>query len=380
MVRKIKPKFVLTIFLLIFLSSVSGFSGSGSGTADNPYHISNLEDLDQVREDLSANYMLVSDIDASPTEEWNYNETSGEYMGWDPIGDSSQDSQFKGGFDGNGHKIENLFINRPSEDYVGLFGYANNSDIENIGVTKVDVTGNSHVSSLVGTNYGNITRSYSTGEVSSEYYGGGLVGTNRENVSKSYAITDVYGNTYIGGLAGYSNGVIIESYSAGHSDIGGLTASTGFSTENNIGYSYWDVNSSDQEDSAGAPNEELSYLGLNTSEMKDRSNLEGFDFENTWEFVENRNNGYPVLQAFNLNPSTPPDIAVSWNDNSENEEGFRLYSNASGEFKQIGNTAANNEGFVHPLPEQSVGRYICYRITAYNEFGESEPAEGCITP
>src|SRR5690554_4373623 len=64
-------------------------------------------------------------IDAND-EYWNNGE------GWEPIGSSSSNA-FKAVFEGNGHVIRNLYINRPNTSYVGLFGYANNATIRQIG-------------------------------------------------------------------------------------------------------------------------------------------------------------------------------------------------------------------------------------------------------
>ena len=77
--------------------------------------------------------------------------------GWEPIGDNSttsNDSRFTAIFEGNGHTISNLFINRSSTDYVGLFGYVkeNTAELRNIGLLEVKVKGDDYVGGLVADN------------------------------------------------------------------------------------------------------------------------------------------------------------------------------------------------------------------------------------
>ena len=67
---------------------------------------------------------------------------------------------------GDGHKIANLYIKRPSMDNVGLFGYTDTSaEIKNIGVTDVYIDGRYHVGGLIGQVIGSVSNSYATGIV-----------------------------------------------------------------------------------------------------------------------------------------------------------------------------------------------------------------------
>ncbi|BBI48430.1 hypothetical protein HORIV_08510 [Vreelandella olivaria] len=73
--------------------------------------------LQAMRDDLEGHYALGADIDASNTVNWE------EGKGWEPVGFDSflsgQDS-FRGAFNGLGHTISDLTINRPEEDNVGF--------------------------------------------------------------------------------------------------------------------------------------------------------------------------------------------------------------------------------------------------------------------
>jgi len=289
-----------------------------------------------MQEDLSANYIVVNDIDASGTVNWNNGQ------GFNPIGENYV--RFTGSFDGQNHTISNLSINRV-DYYVGLFGTIGSSaEVENVGVINVNITGEEEVGGLVGYNKGNISNSYSTGNVTGEFRVGGLVGGNDEgnisnsystgnvtgekwvgglvgdndkgNISNSYSTGNVTGESIVGGLVGYNdNGNISNSYSTGNvtgnREVGGLvgenkgTVSDSYSTgnvsgNNNVGGlvghalfgsvsdSYWDTEATGQSSSDGGSS-------ITTSELQG-SSADGnthLDFTDTWSTVTG---DYPELQ------------------------------------------------------------------------------------
>ncbi|RLG28463.1 hypothetical protein DRO03_09765, partial [Methanosarcinales archaeon] len=111
--------------------------------------ITNCTELQNIRNNLDGDYYLANDIDCSA---FDY----GDGKGFMPIG--TYDSVFTGTFDGKGYKITNLYINRPSTDYVGLFGdIGSRGEITNTSLEDVDVNGSAYVGGLVGFNYGTIT-------------------------------------------------------------------------------------------------------------------------------------------------------------------------------------------------------------------------------
>ena len=140
--------------------------------------------------------------------------------GWEPIG-TSRDSQFTAIFEGNGHTIIGLYINRPSTDFVGLFGATGiGAIIRNVSLEEVEVTGQNNVGSLVGHNLSDdsITCSYATGTVTGVFSVGGLVGYNNGIITSSYATGSVTGTgSSVGGLVGenLSGGDITCSYATG---------------------------------------------------------------------------------------------------------------------------------------------------------------------
>ncbi len=202
---------------------------SGSGTSGDPYLISSLENLywlsqsDTVWND-SAYYQQTTDIDASPTTTWD------DSAGFSPIG--SFGNEFVGNYDGDGHTISNLFINRPGQNQVGLFGAVNNSELQNLGLPDVQVTGGGRVGALFGLTNGSttITNSYSSGTVTGGINTGGLGGSLNTDLvaSSNYSSASVSSSgSSSGGLFGNAVfATITDSYATGPviglSSLGGL--------------------------------------------------------------------------------------------------------------------------------------------------------------
>ena len=180
---------------------------SGSGTASDPYVISDKEDLSAMRDMVnsaffnnkygSASYLLTADIDL-------------ENEAWTPIGTFNDDGNgfkpiFIGDFNGNMHTISNLTVNE-SYPYAGLFGRIGSSSKAG-SITALNVIGN--VSST------------------SDYVGGicGEIGRG-STITNSDFIGNVTGSTYVGSIAGkciysgeisdcYSNGTVTAKSCAG---------------------------------------------------------------------------------------------------------------------------------------------------------------------
>ena len=150
--------------------------------------------------------------------------------GWDPIG--GEDAPFAATFNGNGHTIANLIINRPTEDEVGLFGEADRILIDGVGVVGADVTGQDGVGSLLGRGiYVTVRNSHASGEVTGRNEVGGLVGGSSGSVGDSYAAVRVSGTDGVGGLVGHQFlNRIVSSFATGNvsgtNAVGGLVGAT----------------------------------------------------------------------------------------------------------------------------------------------------------
>lgn len=187
---------------------------------------------------LSGNYALGTDIDANGTSGWN------GVSGFVPVGAPA--TPFTGTFDGLGHTITDLYINRTGINYVSLFGYADiPAVIKNTGMVNVNIAGYAYVGGLVGRNRGTITNSYSTGAVAGFGQVGGLVGNNYSlsTITNSYSTSTVtFSGTginpgYFGGLVGWNLGSINNSYSTG-TVSGGAAYYVGGLVGHNYSFSY----------------------------------------------------------------------------------------------------------------------------------------------
>ena len=197
-------------------------AGKGEGTVDSPYLISDIHQLQviggavpdnvatvlaarwRVSEDfvqdeaartfganrLLSHYLLVSDIDASPTRAWA--------QGFAPIGGSENKGGFRGVFDGGDFLIRELHIRRPREDDVGLFSALEaGSDVTHLGLQNVEILGDERV--------------------------GGFAGAMRGGaLSINWISGLVSGNDDVGGFAGWqTNGMLEENWSSARIGSGG---------------------------------------------------------------------------------------------------------------------------------------------------------------
>ena len=153
---------------------------------------------------LGGSYALAGSLDASGTT----------YT--DALIGSDNSHSFIGSFEGLGHTIRNLTVNK-SGDFAGLFGYSSGT-IRDIGLTGGSVSGTTSVGGLVGALFGTITNAYATGVVSGTAYVGGLVGYQDSGgtIGNAYATGAVSGYAYVGGLVGYQvGGTIGNAYATG---------------------------------------------------------------------------------------------------------------------------------------------------------------------
>ena len=195
---------------LVFPAGMSAqFSGSGSGTKDDPYRIFNADQLNQVRNfagKTDVYFSLEADIDMT---QWIAENNPSQ--GWLPIGNNN--SGFCGKFNGNGHTISNLWINRPNTDYIGLFGYISTDvDIQNLKLENADYVGKDYVGGFVGycNNANSITSCAFNGKISGNDYIGGICGYNFNDnydmtISDCFTDSHIKGRDKIGGICGYND-------------------------------------------------------------------------------------------------------------------------------------------------------------------------------
>jgi filamentous hemagglutinin family protein len=179
------------------------------------------QSLQNLASDLNGHFALGSNIDADVTSTW------GGGAGFNPVGSSS--APFTGVFDGLGHSIYALKINRPSQDGVGLFGAIGSSTIRNVGLRAFRVSGQDFTGSLAGrvvdgsvATIANVYNSLDPDYIANSGNGyfpsvsgrsktGGLVGAlgggTNVTISDCINLADITATAqYTGGLIGYAGG------------------------------------------------------------------------------------------------------------------------------------------------------------------------------
>ena len=200
-------------------SSSNPFAG-GNGTVSSPYKIATAAQLNKVRSYLNKNFILTADIDLS------------SYANWEPIGafkplsDKPEDAEtpdpkvtFRGSFNGNGHTISNLKIDR-KDMAIGLFGCITQNEnksnvIYDLTVKNINVIGyNDLVGGVIGHQAAGspiekielIGDNKIIGNDNSANVGGIVGGTMYSNITDCKAQADIVingdGNNLVGILAG----------------------------------------------------------------------------------------------------------------------------------------------------------------------------------
>ena len=245
--------------------------------------------------------------------------------GWNPIGNNpwkDYSEAYNAVFEGNGHTISNLFINREGERGNGLFGALDvGAVVRNVGLNDVNLTGGGYTAAFAGESSGLVKNVYATGRLSGSGFAGGLVGKNhhgtvanswsavkvsgrhllgsiymgpagglvgfnwRGTVRNSYARGPVHGSKSVGGLIGANNSytTVENSYSIGPVDrfknysVGGLF---GLSGAGRIPGVYWNQETSGRAFDSSGP-------GKTTAELQTPTSASGIyaDWDPaTWDF------------------------------------------------------------------------------------------------
>ena len=107
----VRQIFVLSYVFILLVSNVplsfatfSSVGGVGNGTVENPYNITNWTTLNEVRDDLSANYNLINNISSATTDYPGIGDS------WIAVGDPDEMNPFVGTLDGLNNTISDLVI------------------------------------------------------------------------------------------------------------------------------------------------------------------------------------------------------------------------------------------------------------------------------
>lgn len=221
-------------------------SVEGGVTTYTVYNATGLQEVNWlVRNNLSANITLAGDIALSTPSDGGSN--------WTPIG--SNQEAYTGTFDGAGHTIRGLVINR-SSNYQGLIGYLGKGTVKNVTIEGCTITGESSIGGIAGGNEGGIIENcivkatsgkpVSITGMSSDI--GGIVGGNYQSgtvigcrvladggavtVASSNSFTMVHSN-YVGGIVGLNGSILAACFVKGV-DVKGSEESVGGIAGGNI--------------------------------------------------------------------------------------------------------------------------------------------------
>ena len=280
----------LSIFLIVtaFIVGVAGCDDGNNAPLPQNLEIRDWYDLDAVRDNLDGSHTLMNDLDSTTA---GYMElaspTANEAKGWQPI---AVNATFVGSFDGQGCEICDLFINRPNESDVGLFGVVEAGGvIENVGIVNGNITGYEAVGSLVGYNRGTVRNSYTRGNVAGDLDVGSLVGVNDGTVSTSYSSGSLTGRDGIGGLVGKNEGTMSNSYSIstvnGNDFVGNLVGANGGTVSNS--YTSGTVNGSDFVGGLAGRNEGAVSKCYSTGNVTGDEHIGGLVGQNLYGVVSN---------------------------------------------------------------------------------------------
>ena len=210
----------ITMLTACTITAQAQFSGQGSGTEKDPYQITNGDQLFDVRNDLTAHYKVMNDIDLGA-----WIEEDNPQNGWNPIGNAT--TPFRGSFNGNGHSIKNLRISRSGSDAVGLFGCVVEATIQRVCLVNVNIEGGQNVGAITGRileDIGTIPSRISDniivgGKIAGQNAIGGIVGSvlfiksvDRDyprythNITGNVVMAEIEGSSKIGGICGVIDG------------------------------------------------------------------------------------------------------------------------------------------------------------------------------
>lgn len=275
-----KKLFGLLLALCMFISLLptSSWAADSTGTEECTHFISDLAELEMFRDYINSGntgageyFVLTADIDMSE----KYSETTG--VSWEMIGDvdlfeGTYDNPFQGTFDGGGHTISGLYINKTGPggafgfDSGALFGVIDGGTVKNLnvkGYVSVAADGGEAagiagavwngaitdcsfdgvvecpnyvaVGIVAGCNESVISGCKTSGRVTGYHLVGGIVGTGDGTIINCINESEIIGTAVAGGIAGFWSGKIEDCVNRG-SVTGKPLPSAGFTVEESEEY------------------------------------------------------------------------------------------------------------------------------------------------
>lgn len=312
----------------------------GSGKKADPYLIETPAQFDAIRENRSAYFKLIADLDFASYEKED---------GWWPLaewgsGDGS-DSRFSGTVDGDGHKISNLMAKHGDDTGahdMSVFGVVDGGTIKNLLLENITVVGGGRLGIVSGftrnatfEQIGVVNSSCSnigTGSNSSGLAGpctgttvitncytidcnvmaksadgntgdavGGIVSSGSATVMYCYSTSTIDGKTNVGGIIGANDGATVTSCLALNNDIKGEVEVThrivgkrnGGDVSDNYAHSSVLVNGLAVTEGVGADTDN----GETVEDLTEEFYVDdlGWDFDEVWKIDESIS-PYPIFK------------------------------------------------------------------------------------
>lgn len=372
--KKFLSKLTFMILILCCIYNINtyaatneaGFAG-GSGTENDPYQITTKEQLSNVRNYMSSNFILMNDI---VFEESDFKSGGAFYnsgRGWIPLGEGTEEA-FTGVFNGNGKEIKGLRINienrTETQKYVGLFTI-NDGMIKNLKLTSSKIVVNNK-----------ICKDLEVGSI----VGGGFGG----NIDSCLAICDieikdsiqVYEKFYGIYISGLCSGNIHSSLYGGNISV--VTDSGDASSKNIIVYAM-----------KGELIKDCINLGNINCKGTYSMNIQGVQGTNILNLGiksdESNNNGGGLLDSSALSYSIGSEMTVGGHcDSYYYDKNKNIHKATRGTIKKLIETGewdySNSweyiEGFDYPVPKNNPYKNYCKGMNVVDKYVSGLKAEG----
>ena len=306
--------------------------------------------IEAPRDFTGKTIVLDNDIFLNDTIDWDQWGKGAYAVPWRSIGTVTNpyqpisEIQFKGTFDGQGHVIYGLYVERgglPSQEFGGLFyRVGDGATICNLGIEASvlnlqelnpegrtndkrwyywgDGTYDTDMVGMLAGRLGSetaINQCYTQGKIympTTTDQVGALTGRSPSSTSNCYARVDIYLKNHSANVGGfmyepdeYLN--MTNCYNAGkvHDGMG----RSGYGLRSGMGSYYFDKELISNE---GYSYDILKVRGRTTAEMKQKATYEGWDFDTVWGISSTINGGYPFLRQFHPDAPSITIIAKSY--------------------------------------------------------------------
>ena len=174
------------------------------------------EDLYNIRNDLSGDYMLMNDIVFTNADFEQGGAFYGDGFGWRPIGAVASNS-FKGSLNGAGHSIVGLKITKAYYNYCGLFGVSE-GEIRNLRLKDAAIDGIYGINTTVLADGSNVNDKETSTGLAVDYNDKDVWTESDSSVTEEslnrYDRTGI-SNATVGGICGYSMGTVRDCFVSG---------------------------------------------------------------------------------------------------------------------------------------------------------------------